>query len=637
MDREREKYLRLLAREYPTQQAVCREIINLSAILNLPKGTEHFMSDLHGEYEAFYHILNNCSGVIKEKIEKLYGESMTPAEIDELCTLIYYPQEKMRRLEREGRLCEEWYRLVLNELIAIARSLSSKYTRSKVRKAMPEEFAYIIDELLHMQKDEDDNQIRYHQNILEAILAISSADEFVVALAALIKRLAVDHLHIVGDIFDRGANADKILDLLMTHHSLDIEWGNHDILWMGAACGSSACVANVLRNNLRHGNTGILENGYGISLRHLTLFGLQTYDETDPVRAACRAISVISYKLEEAIIDRHPGFAMDDRKWMSRTDWSTFTIDVDGVRYPLNTRDFPTVDPADPAALTEEEAAIAAELTADFVHSARLQAHVQFLYDKGSMYRIFNSNLLYHGCVPMDAEGNFDGIVLGNHIYKGRDYLDYADRIARRAYYREADPVTGAELSEEKHEKDLDFMWFLWAGPKSPLCGRRLKTFEREFIDDPAAWTEPSDHYYSFYMQERYCNMILREFGLFSPHSHIVNGHTPVRTGKGETAVRANGRLYVIDGGFCNDMHKTTGTAGYTLIYNSHGIRLKAHHPFTSIEDALERNNDILSDSQTVESERRRILVADTDIGTRVSEQIADLKSLLALYRNGNA
>ncbi len=635
MDREREKYLRLLARQYPTQQAVCREIINLSAILNLPKGTEHFMSDLHGEYEAFYHILNNCSGVIKEKIEMLYGEEMTPAEINELCTLIYYPQEKMKRLEREGRLCEEWYRLVLNELITIARSLSSKYTRSKVRKAMPEEFSYIIDELLHMQKDEDDNQIRYHQNILEAILAISSADEFVVALAALIKRLAVDHLHIVGDIFDRGANADKILDLLMTHHSMDIEWGNHDILWMGAACGSAACAANVLRNNLRHGNTGILENGYGISLRHLTLFGLKTYGEPDPVRAACRAISVIAYKLEEAIISRHPGFAMDDRKWLSRTDWSTYTLEVDGERYPLNTHDFPTVDPADPAALTPEEAAIVEELTADFMHSARLQTHVQFLYDKGSMYRIFNSNLLYHGCVPMDAEGNFDGIILGNHIYKGRDYLDYADHIARRAYYREEEAGTG-ELSEEKHEKDLDFMWFLWAGPKSPLCGRRLKTFEREFIDDPAAWAEESDHYYSFYMQERYCNMILREFGLFSPHSHIVNGHTPVRTGKGETPVRANGRLYVIDGGFCNDMHKTTGTAGYTLIYNSHGIRLKAHHPFTSIEDALERNDDILSDSQMVESEGQRVLVADTDIGTRVSEQIADLKSLLALYRKGS-
>lgn len=635
MDSDSSKYLRLLADQYPTQQAVCREIINLNAILNLPKGTEHFMSDLHGEYEAFYHILNNCSGVIKEKIRMLFADQMTEQEMQELATLIYYPREKIQMLKQEGRVDDDWYRMVLNQLIIIAKRLSSKYTRSKVRKAMPQDFSYVIDELLHMQQDEDDNQERYHQKILDTIIQIHNADEFIIALSSLIKRLAVDHLHIVGDIFDRGASADKIMDLLEKHHSLDIEWGNHDILWMGAACGSEACVANVLRNNLRHGNTGILENAYGISLRRLMLFAMDTYQEKDPLKASTRAISIIAYKLESQIIHRHPNFNMQDRLLLEQVNWKDYTVAIDGKIYSLNTQDFPTIDPADPCRLTDEEEKLIQDLTADFTGSAHLKQDVGFLYDKGSMYCIFNGNLLYHGCIPMDAEGNFDGVELGGHIYKGREYLEYADRIARRAYYGSRNPVDSDTYTPEKHQKDLDFMWFLWAGPKSPLCGRKLKTFEREFIDDQATWKEPSDYYYTYYQDERYCNMILREFGLYSSLSHIINGHTPVKTIEGEKPVRANGRLYVIDGGFSAGMHKTTGIAGYTLIYNSHGIRLKAHHPFTSIEDALKNNDDIESDSELVEVEKTRLMVRNTDIGRGILDNIADLQRLLVMYRNG--
>lgn len=623
MQREEKKYLKLLAEKYPTKQSVCREIINRNAILNLPKGTEHFMSDLHGEYEAFYHILNNCSGVIREKVDLLFGNVMSPAERQEICTLIYYPREKLRMLRKERELTRDWYRMILNELVEVAKLLSSKYTRSKVRKAMPEDFSYIIDELLHVQKDEDDNQVIYHKEIIDTILNIENADEFIVALAGLIKRLAVDHLHIVGDMFDRGSSADKILDLLMSHHSLDIEWGNHDILWMGAAAGSKACIANVIRNNLRYQNTEILENGYGISLRHLTLFAMRFYEGENPIRKAWKAISVIMFKLEGAIIREHPEYEMENRLLLDKVDPERKVLVLDGREYEMKDADFPTVDPEHPYCLTDEECEIMKELQTDFLNSIRLQRHVRFLYEKGSMYRIYNENLLYHGCVPMDDEGNFQRVTMDGITYQGKAYLDYADKVARHAFSRHRTP------------RDLDFMWYLWCGRLSPLCGRILKTFERTYLVDESTWEEPKNPYYKYYEEEKTCNMILREFGLYSDLSHIVNGHTPVLTGEGELPIRAGGKLLVIDGGFCTDYHKKTGIAGYTLIYNSHGLRIMAHQPFETIYKAMKENLDIESESQLIETEKARVMVKDTDIGKEIYEHITDLELLLQGYRSG--
>lgn len=616
------KYMRLLCEQYPTTRSLSREIINLSAILNLPKGTEHFMSDIHGEYEAFCHILNNCSGVIREKVDLLFRGELTHDERKELCTLIYYPKEKLRLVRLEGK-DEDWYRSALNRLIELARMLSSKYTRSKVRKAMPEDYAYILDELMHIQKDEDDNQIPYHQKILDTVIELDP-DDFMISLARLIKRLAVDRLHIVGDIFDRGGSAERIVELLMRHHSLDIEWGNHDILWMGAACGSDACVANVVRNSIRYGTEATLENGYGISLRGLLLYAAATYPALSPMDAALKAIRVIQFKVEGQTIRRHPEYAMDDRLLLHRMDLSQGTVTVDGVSYPLNDTDFPTVDPADPYALSEDEKAVMDELRSAFTDSPRLKRHITFLYEKGGMYKKYNDNLLYHGCVPLKEDGSLDEADVLGRLYKGKELFDEADRVARRAFFSKGDK-----------RDEVDYMWYLWCGRKSPLCGRNIRTFERTFIDDQSAWQEEKNPYYRYYYTELTCNMILSEFGLTYSVAHIVNGHTPVRTSKGELPIRANGRLLVIDGGFCKEYHETTGIAGYTLIYNSHGLRLKAHEPFESVEKAVRENSDIHSSSEIVETERRRVMVGDTDDGVRIKGEIADLYELLELYRTG--
>ena len=623
-----EKYLELLAEKYPTEQAVCREIINLKAILGLPKGTEHFMSDLHGEYEAFCHILNNCSGVIREKVDLLFEETLSDIDREEICTLIYYPVEKLEMMKKESRNNEEWYRVILGELIEIARLLSSKYTRSKVRKAMPDEYAYILDELIHVQKDEDDNQVAYHQNIIDTLLELDSADAFIEVLAALIKRLAVDHLHIVGDIFDRGPCADRIMDLLMNYHSLDIEWGNHDILWMGAAAGSEACIATVIRNNLKYHNIRILENSYGISLRDLTLFAENLYPDTEPMEAALKAISVLLFKLEGQVILRNPDYQMTDKLLLHQVNVQNHTVCIAGTDYEICEETFPTVsfDPSSPEVsyeLTVEEKQVMEGLRMAFVGSVRLRQHMDFLYQKGSMYRIFNGNLLFHGCVPLDESGNLEGVVFHQKRYRGRDYLDYAERIARRAW------------SKDATQKELDFMWYLWCGRKSPLSGRNIKTFERTYVKDESTWHEASNPYYQYYEQEKICNMILHEFNLYSDRSHIINGHTPVRTSRGEHPVRANGRLMVIDGGFCKSYHKTTGIAGYTLIFNSHGIRIKSHQPFQSVYAALTENKDIESRSELVETERERLMVRNTDTGKKILEDIKGLKMLLQAYREG--
>lgn len=619
---EKLKYLRLLSEKYPSIPSVCREIINLKAILNLPKGTEHFMSDLHGEYEAFSHILNNAAGVIKEKVDMIFVTRLSPRERQEICTLVYYPVEKLQRLKEQHVVTPYWYKITLKNLIELAKLLSSKYTRSKVRKALPEEFSYIIDELLHAQPDEDNNQYIYHEKIIDTIIDIGSADAFIEALAKLIKRLAVDHLHIVGDIFDRGSSADHIIELLMQYHSLDIEWGNHDILWMGAACGSEACIANVLRNNIKYNNIEILENAYAISLRSLTLFAEKTYPMLSPMKAALKAISVILFKLEGQIIMRHPEYEMVDRLLLDKMDLEKGSVRIGDKEYALNDTYFPTLQEGDRYLLTKEEEQVMKDLKSAFCNSQVLRTHVEFLYEKGSIYRCYNGNLLFHGCIPLDENGDFDGMKIGDRVYRGREYMDYAQRTARLAYF-------------EPNESRLDFMWYLWCGKKSPLSGRNIKTFERTFIKDKTAWEEEKNPYYRFYQQEEVCARILHAFGLHSPMSHIINGHTPIKVADGESPVKANNRLVVIDGGFCKAYQKTTGIAGYTLIYNSHGMRLKAHQPFESIEKVLEENKDIESTSNFFEMEPERVMIKDTDNGKKILETIRDLELLLAAYRRG--
>lgn len=619
--KENTKYLKLLKQNYSSSQAVIREIVNLTAITNLPKGTEFFLSDIHGEYEAFLHIMNNCSGVIKEKVDLIFKDTLSEFDRQELCTLIYYPREKMTLLGETNRIDGNWYAMTLNHLIMIAKLLSSKYTRSKVRKALPEDYAYIIDELLHAQEDEDANQIRYHKQILQTIIELEDADEFIIALSQLIKRLAVDHLHIVGDIFDRGGSADKILDLLYDYHSLDIEWGNHDILWMGAACGNDACICSVIRNNLKYDNVEILENAYGISLRQLILFGMKTYGIEDGIKAALAAVTVILFKLEGRLIKTHPEYEMSDRLLLGQMDDTKNKVMIEGEWVTMNTNAFPTVDLADPYELTEEETEILRKLHRNFVSSQRLQKHIRFLYEKGSMYNVYNGNLIYHGCVPVDKNGAFDKLCIDGKYYHGKALLDKCEEKARAAYLDNPD------------KDDIDFMWFLWGGEKSPLCGRKLKTFEREYVDKESLWTEESNPYYSKYYDESFCCQILHEFGLYDDDSHIINGHTPVHAIEGGNPVRANGRLFVIDGGFCRSMNKATGIAGYTLIFNSHGLRLKAHTPFTSVEDALMNNTDIESSSEIIEKDLQRMFVKDTDIGKHLLEEISDLRKLLENYR----
>ena len=619
--KENTKYLKLLKQNYSSSQAVIREIVNLTAITNLPKGTEFFLSDIHGEYEAFLHIMNNCSGVIKEKVDLIFKDTLSEFDRQELCTLIYYPREKMTLLGDTNRIDGNWYAMTLNHLIMVAKLLSSKYTRSKVRKALPEDYAYIIDELLHAQEDEDANQIRYHKQILQTIIELEDADEFIIALSQLIKRLAVDHLHIVGDIFDRGGSADKILDLLYDYHSLDIEWGNHDILWMGAACGNDACICSVIRNNLKYDNVEILENAYGISLRQLILFGMKTYGIEDGIKAALAAVTVILFKLEGQLIKAHPEYEMSDRLLLGQMDDTKNKVMIEGEWVTMNTNVFPTVDLADPYELTEEETEILRKLHRNFVSSQRLQKHIRFLYEKGSMYNVYNGNLIYHGCVPVDKNGAFDKLCIDGKYYHGKALLDKCEEKARAAYLDNPD------------KDDIDFMWFLWGGEKSPLCGRKLKTFEREYVDEESLWTEESNSYYSKYYDESFCCQILHEFGLYDDDSHIINGHTPVHAIEGENPVRANGRLFVIDGGFCRSMNKATGIAGYTLIFNSHGLRLKAHTPFTSVEDALMNNTDIESSSEIIEKDLQRMFVRDTDIGKHLLEEISDLRKLLENYR----
>ena len=621
-DPDQLKYLELLSEKFPTTQAAFTEIINLEAILNLPKGTEHFVSDVHGEYEAFEHILNNCSGVIRERVEEIFNLELTASEQADLCTLVYYPAEKLRRLREEGTATSEWYAITLMRLVRLARRLSGSYTRSKVRKAMPVAYAYIIDELLHISPDEREARLAYHQRIIDTIIDTGSADDFICSLAALIKRLAVDHMHLVGDIFDRGPHADKICDRLMGYHSIDVEWGNHDIVWMGAASGSAACLAAVIRNNIHYESLSILESAYGVSLRELALFSEATYTQDDGMTPMEKAISVILFKLEGQVIMRHPNWHMEDRLLLEHVDPARGVLDLNGTAYEMRTRDFPTLDPAHPYELSADERRVMDGLMDAVRSSDKLRAHIGFLYDHGSAYLVRNGNAIFHACVPMNEDGTFCAVRHQDRLLAGREYYDYADRLARQAWH-------------EHDQVSLDWMWYLWCGRYSPLSGRVVKTFERTYLTDRSTWQEPRDPYFRLTEKPEVARRILMEFGADPVHGHIINGHTPVHAADGESPVKAGGLLVVIDGGFCQAYHRTTGIAGYTLISDPRGMRIKAHRPFGTIADVLDLNADIMSDDDRFEIYPSPKTIGDTDTGTQIRGQVADLRALLDAYRTG--
>ncbi|MBC2180716.1 fructose-1,6-bisphosphatase [Listeria booriae] len=640
------KYLRLLSRNYPTIASTATEIINLEAILNLPKGTEHFLSDLHGEYEAFEQVIRNGSGVVKRKIHDLFGDRLTDAEINGLATLIYYPEQKMDIvLETEENL-DFWYRNTLFQLIELAVHVSSKYTRSKVRKAMPADFEYILQELLHENHHLMDKSL-YYQEIITSIITLDRAAEFIGALARLIQRLVVDHLHIVGDVYDRGPYPDKIMDTLMAYHSLDFQWGNHDMLWMGAASGSRVCLANVLRISSRYLNLDIIEDSYGISIRPLALFAEAHYGkdpctaflpqqyerapqsttEINQIARMHKAIAVIQFKLEGEIIARHPEFEMEHRLLLDMIDYKAGTVTMKGKTYPLKDAHFPTIDPANPYELTTDEKELIDKLTASFKNCEKLQRHVSFLYSKGSMVLTYNNNLLYHGCIPLNEDGSFMEMTLKGEKYAGRALLNQFEQIAREGYFRPSG------TPEKKYA--LDIVWYLWTGAASSLFGKsEMTTFERYFVADKETHVEQKNAYYRLRNEEETCQKILAEFDLDSS-GHIINGHTPVKEGKGESPIKANGKMLVIDGGFSPAYQKTTGLAGYTLLYNSFGLQLVSHQPFTSTEDAITQETDILSTRQVIETETERKLVRDTDIGKELLQQVDELKCLLSAYRQG--
>ncbi|HJG87388.1 fructose-1,6-bisphosphatase [Pseudoflavonifractor capillosus] len=643
------RYLQMLSRQYPTVQAASSEIINLQAILNLPKGTEHFISDVHGEYEAFLHIMNSASGVVREKVDELFSSSVSKAERDQLATLIYYPEEKLAQVARETRDMEEWYRITLHRLIDICRMVTSKYTRSKVRKAMPKEYAYIIDELINTNYEYHNKRSNY-ENIISTIIDIDRAEDFIVAVCELIKRMVVDHLHIVGDMFDRGPRADIIMDYLTEYHSVDIQWGNHDVLWMGAATGSRTLVATVLSNSIHYNNLEVIETGYGISLRPLALFANEfykdvdcscfkakfagddanNYTEKDKALAARmhKAITIILFKLEGQKILRHPEFGMEDRLLLDKIDYEKKSIVIDGVEYQLSDTDFPTVDRSNPYELSPEEDEVINQLTNSFQRSEKLQRHVRFLYSKGGLYKIYNGNLLLHGCIPLTPEGELLTFRADGKILSGRAFLDYAEAVARQGYY--------AKPGSEERQYGMDYLWFLWCGRGSPVFGRdRMTTFERRLIKDESSWAEPKNAYYTFYNDPAVCERLLREFGLEGPHCHIINGHVPVKSRKGESPIKGGGKLIVIDGGFCRAYQPTTGIAGYTLIYNSESMRIVSHEPFEGRENAIRENRDILSSSVVFERMDDKVKIRSTDIGSELQRQVDDLKALLAAYRSG--
>ncbi len=642
-----DKYLNQLSKTYKNIQEVSEEIINLQAILNLPKGTELFLSDIHGEYEAFIHILNNGSGIIKSKIESIFDKTLTEEDRKDLATLIYYPEEKLNLIKKSKTNVNEWYKITLYRLIQVTKAVSSKYTRSKVRKAMPKGFDYIIDELLHLQGDDGNKELYYNQ-IIDSIIDLNRADDFIVAISDLIKRMAIDHLHIVGDIYDRGPGAPIIMDKLMNFHSLDIEWGNHDILWMGAASGNEACIANVIRICSRYDNLATLEEGYGINIRPLSIFATEVYKDdsckpflprnkevskysnTDKfvLSKIQKAMAIIQFKLEGQLIKKHPEYKMKDRLLLDKIDVEKGIVKIDGKEYKLLDSKFPTIDKKNPYKLTDEEAEIIERLKMSFMRSEKLNKHVNFLYAKGHIYKKFNSNLLFHGCIPMKENGDFDTVELLGKSLKGKELLDFIETIAHRAYF-------GEPSEETENAKDL--MWYFWGGPKSPLFGKdKTATFERYFLEEKELHKENKNPYYTLINDEKICDKILENFGLdTNGDSHIINGHMPVKAKDGENPIKANGKLIIIDGGFAKAYQSTTGIAGYTLTYNSHGLVLAMNEPFESKCKAIEEGLDIKTQTILKENILNRKRVADTDIGQKLIEEVEDLKQLLFAYREG--
>ena len=639
------RYLRLLSQKYKTVAAAASEIIRIEALLRLPKGTEHFMSDLHGEHEAFVHILNSASGVIREKIDTVLGPDVPAEERAELATLVYYPNQKLPELKARQPDLHAWYRLTLLRLIDLCRFVSSKHTRDHVRRCLPQNCGYILDELLHAHFEDHDKD-QYYGEIIESVLRYDRADAYIVRFCEVIKRLAVDRLHIVGDLFDRGPRPDRILDSLMAHHQVDIQWGNHDVVWMGAAAGSPLCIMTVLKTTLAYNNLDTLEGGYGISLRQLERFAQSTYADSDVSRwiphadprtaagdltAAAqmhKAVTVMMLKLEAQVIARNPDFDLQGRDFLNHIDFAAGTVDYHGTVYPLLDCDFPTVDPAAPTTLTAEEAHVIAGLVRSFAESERLQRHVQFLYSHGAFYKMCNGNLLYHGAVPMTENGAFAAIRFEGVARSGKQLFDYCDRRARQGY--SAPPGSPARLAGQ------DFLWYLWCGAKSPLFGRSaMTTFERLYIADPAAHREIKDPYYKHIAALDTAERILREFGLAGAGCHIVNGHVPVRAIEGESPIKGGGRHIIIDGGFCRAYHQRTGIAGYTLVYNSRGLILRTHQPFESAEKAIHEDEDIASKSEYIYTAPQRILVRDTDEGGRKQALIRDLCALVEAYQTG--
>lgn len=622
-NKQKYKYLYLLSEKYPNRQSVVTELIRLKAILNLARPTEHFMSDLHGEYESFFHILNNCSGVIKEKVDYLFSEEMSTSQKAEFCTLIYYPKEKILNLKKQKLITTQWYSQNLIYLLRLSRLMSYKYPQSELKNLLPKGYETIILELLTARPNDDTFQEVYFNTILNTLININSGTDFIIAFTKFIKKLAVAHLHIVGDIYDRGQRPDSIIDMLRQHHSVDIQWGNHDILWMGAMCGNEACIATVVRNCLSYNNTAVLEKGYAISLRSLSSLASKLYPNKTLLIAMQRTISIILFKLEGQLIKRNPDFQMDSRLLLDKIDYTSKHIKINNISYPIKSPSFPTINPQNPYELSLEETEVLSDIKSAFLDSVRLRKHIDFLYQKGSVYKAYNNNLLYHGCIPLNEDGSFMRIHLNNKYYSGKNYLDFVDKTIRQAYLG---------LYEQKN---IDLMYYFWCGRYSPFSGREFKTFERMFIEDTDTWIEPSDAYYKYCNDEKICDMILEEFSLKTKRGHIINGHVPVKVKEGESPVKANGKLIIIDGGFCRAYHKKTGIAGYTLISNSRGLRLLEHQSCANIKESLKANQDIESVSCTLELQNYHSSTADTDLGEEIQCQINDIYHLMLAYQNG--
>ena len=642
------KYLKLLSRKYSSVSEASAEIINLKAILNLPKGTEHFLSDIHGEYEPFVHVLKNASGVVKRKIEELFGNSMIESERRRLATIVYYPEQKLDLIEKEETQeeIEDFYRITIHRLIELLRYASSKYTRSKVRKFLPEDFRYIIEELLHPDSSSP-HKDEYYKSIVDNIIEIDRARVFIIEVSKAIQKLVIDRLHIVGDIYDRGPRPDIIMDTLINYHNVDIQWGNHDILWMGAAAGEKVCVANAIRISARYANLDIVEDIYGINILPLATFALEAYKE-DPctefmpkisddeastterslIAKMHKAISIIQFKLEAEIIKRRPEFEMDHRLLLDKVNYEEGTIELKGKTYKLKDNNFPTIDPKNPYKLTPREEVVIEKLATSFENSDKLQKHVEFLFSKGSIYLKTNGNLLVHGCVPLTEDGDFMSMKIDNKLYKGKELMDKMESYIRKGYFLDK------KNSEKEYGKDM--MWYLWTGKCSSLFGKDdMTTYERYFISEKETHKENKNPYYTLREEDEVLKKIFDEFDLDFESGHIINGHVPVKSKNGESPAKAGGRILAIDGGFSRAYQGKTGIAGYTLIYNSQMMQLVSHEPFSSAEDAIINENDILSTSIIVERRVERMFVRDTYDGMKIQQEINDLKLLLLAYKKG--